>query len=497
MTVYLVGAGPGDPGLLTRRAERLLQAADVVVHDRLVDPAVLALARPGAELVDVGKPVGGGAPDQGAINDLLVRRGARETVVRLKGGDPYVFGRGGEEALALEAAGVDYEVVPGVPSIAAVPAAAGVPLTMRGVSSTIAVVTGHDPGALASWPPPSSQATLVVLMGAARRAEVAEHLLAAGWPEDTPVLAVTAGTTPEQTSLRTTLAGLGGAPVESPATIVVGRVAGLHLASIEARPLFGWSVVVTRPARQAGRLLEQLAEAGARPIAFPTIEVAPPSDPGALEAAARRAGSFEWVVFASANAVEALFAHLRDARDLGAARVAAVGPATARALAERGVRADLVATRAVAEGLVEAFPPAPEGRRPPVLVPRAAAARDALVEGLAALGYEVEAVEAYRSVPPAAAEEALRALEGAHAVVFSSPSTVRGFLALAGRELLPPVAVSIGPETTRAAKAAGVAVECEATRHDAEGIVAALASYARGRPRPVGAGPGAGAPGPR
>jgi uroporphyrinogen III methyltransferase/synthase len=487
MTVYLVGAGPGDPGLLTVRGAVLMGRATTVLYDRLVSPRVLALASPSARLIDVGKRLageGGAKATQEEINALLVEAGRNEdVVVRLKGGDPFVFGRGGEEALALQAAGVAYEVVPGVSAALAAPAAAGVPLTHRHVSSSFAVVSGHaaetdgaddDLERLAT-----TFATLVVLMGATTRRSVAERLLRAGRSPATPVLVVEAATTPEQSSIRTTLAELSEVAVSSPATIVVGDVASLRLFTYEDRSLFGRRIVVTREAGRNATLIEHLVEAGAEVVELPTHASAPPEDGGlALAAALGELERFEWVVVASARAVEALFGVLRDARALAGTKVAAVGPATAAALAERGVVADLVGTPGRGKGaaacLLERFP-APAGTRTGrVLLPRSAQGREELAEGLRRLGWEVEAVDAYRSVIPSLDPDALAALEGADAIVFASPSAVEGFFKLAGATALPATVVSIGPTTSAAARTKGVQVAAEAASPSPDDLVAAL-----------------------
>jgi len=488
MTVYLVGAGPGDPGLLTMRAAELLAGADLVVHDALVGRGVLALVSPSAELVDVGNRAGAGSElRQQDLNELLVARGrGREVVVRLKGGDPYVFGRGGEEALALEAAGIDYEVVPGVSSLAAVPAYAGVPLTMRGVASAVTVVTGHDPAEDSAIPWDAlarSGATLVVLMGGARRADLASRLLDAGRRPETPVLLVESGTMPEQRSVRTTLAELGSVDIGSPTTIVVGEVAAMTLRSYEDRPLFSWRVVVTRAEDQAEEFARSLAGAGAEVVALPTIAIADPSDGGAaLEKAAGAASTFDWIVFSSQNAVVRFFASLRDARSLGAARVAAIGSATAEALRARGVVADLVPLRFVDEALLEAFPgPSGTGR---VLLPRAAGAREILAEGLRRQGWEVEVAEAYRTVHPAADDAALARLGDADVVTFLSSSAVIGFLEIAGLDRVPPVVASIGPVTSKTLREAGLPVTVEAVEHTSAGLLEAILVHASGREPP-------------
>jgi uroporphyrinogen III methyltransferase/synthase len=477
MTVYLVGAGPGDPGLLTRRGAELLARADVVVHDRLSEVSLLDLAPPTAERIDVGKSPGSPVPQE-EINALLVERGRRgQDVVRLKGGDPFVFGRGGEEAQALAEAGVAFEVVPGVTAAVAVPAYAGIPVTHRGLSTSFTVVTGHSRHAVdndVDWDALARAAdTIVVLMGVAHRAEIAARLQAAGLPAETPVAAVRWGTRPGQRTVRTTLGGLPDVTLEPPVTIVIGQVAGLDLRWFEGRPLFGRRIVVTRARAQASTLVEKLHALGAEAVELPTIEIAGPADGGvALRAAAARLSTYDWVVFTSVNAVDRLFAHLRDARALGSARVAAVGPGTAGALAARGVVADLLPDTAVAEALVEAFP-ALSGVGL-VLLPQAAGARPVLAEGLRAKGWRVDVAEAYATVPARPSADALAAAAKADAVAFTSSSTVTSFLALAGAGALPPVVACIGPVTAATAAEHGVAVTVVATEHTVDGLVAAL-----------------------
>jgi uroporphyrinogen III methyltransferase / synthase len=480
VTVYLVGAGPGDPGLLTLRGAEVLRRADVVIYDRLSVASLLDLAPPGAERVSVGKAPGHPSLPQEEINALLVERGkAGQEVVRLKGGDPFVFARGGEEAAALLEAGVDFEVVPGITSALAVPAYAGVPITQRGVASAFTVVTGHEgTGAVPGidWDALARVgATIVVLMGAATRGVVAQRLMTGGMSPDTPVAAVTWGTRPDQRSLRTTLARLADEPVESPAVIVIGAVAEADLHWFENRPLFGRRVVVTRAREQASELVERLAGLGAETVELPVIEIDEPADGGAaLSGAAARLTGYQWVAFTSANAVERFFAALEaggaDTRAFGGVRVAAIGPGTAAALATRGLRADLVPDRYVAEAVVEAFPEGP-GR---VLLPRAAVARDALPAGLRAKGWNVDVVEAYRTRLGRPTPQALAAAREADAVTFTSSSTVTNFLEVAGREGVPPVVVCIGPVTAATAEGAGLTVSVVAEEHTIEGLVRAL-----------------------
>jgi uroporphyrinogen III methyltransferase/synthase len=483
VTVYLVGAGPGDPGLLTVRGAELLAKADVVVHDRLASPRLLDLAPRSAERIDVGKAPGRVAMSQADIDRLLVERGRDgATVVRLKGGDPFVFGRGGEEAEALIAAGVRFEVVPGVTSAIAAPAYAGIPVTHRGLSTHVTIVTGHeDPTKTTSdtdWDALArAGGTLVVLMGAGRVAEVARLLIAGGRAPQTPVAAVRWGTHPHQRTIRGTLATIAAEAVEAPSAIVVGAVAALDLGWFERRPLFGRRVVVTRAREQASGLRARLVELGAEVIELPAIEVK------ALEFDLPSLSGYGWVVLTSANGVDAFFTrglHARglDARALSGVKVAAIGPGTAAALERFGVRADLVPERFVAEALVAAFPP-PSAPGERVLVARAEQARDVLPDGLQGEGYAVDVVAVYRTVtaePDPSELERVRAGDF-DAVTFTSSSTVDNFCRLAGPTSATsgtPVVVSIGPVTTARAEAAGLRVTVEADPHDIDGLVGAV-----------------------
>jgi uroporphyrinogen III methyltransferase/synthase len=481
MTVYLVGAGPGDPGLLTRRGAAVLGAADIVVHDRLADPSLLDLAPVDARRIDVGKAPGSPVP-QDEINALLVEEGrSGRTVVRLKGGDPFVFGRGGEEALALKTAGIPFEVVPGITSAVAVPAYAGVPVTHRGLATSFTVVTGHSRHAVdqeTNWEAlAAAGGTIVVLMGVAHRAAIAAHLMAGGLAPETPVAAVHWGTRPEQRSVRTRLDRLGATPLEPPVTLVIGAVAGLALDWYEDRPLFGRQVVVTRARSQVSALSGRLRDLGARPIEVPTIRIDGPSDGGAgLTRAAAELGQcrYEWVVFSSPNAVAALLERLPDARMFGVARLAAMGPGTAEALSSSRLVADLIPERAIAEGLLEAFPD-PPGPGSRVLLPQAAEGRDVLRKGLAEAGWQVDVVEAYRTVPVRLTESDRIAVTAADAVCFASASSVKALLAAAGSpEVVPSVVVCIGPSTAAAAAAGGLPVTAVADEHTIPGLVDAL-----------------------
>jgi uroporphyrinogen III methyltransferase/synthase len=497
VTVYLVGAGPGDPGLITVKGAEVLGRADLVVHDRLAERSLLDLAPAGAQRIDVGKRPGDPV-HQEEINHLLVEHGgAGRCVVRLKGGDPFVFGRGGEEAEALAAAGVDFEVVPGVTAAVAVPAYAGVPVTHRGLSTSFTVVTGHSRQALDTdidWDALARLGgTIVVLMGVAHRDEIARRLIAGGRAPTTPVAAVSWGTRPGQRSVRTTLAGLTTTELEPPVTMVIGPVAQLDLAWFERRPLLGWTVVVTRARSQASSLVDRLWSAGAGTVELPVISVSPAADGGAaLGAAAERLDRYQWVVFTSANAVDALMGRVRDARAFGPARVAAIGPGTAEALARWRLVADLVPERFVAEGLLDVFPvrssadAAPAGPGPAgpagggrVLLPRAAEARDVLPKGLQAKGWQVEVVEAYRTERLRPSKDDLAAIRSARVVTFTSSSTVTGFLDVVERSDVPPVVACIGPVTADTARSLGLHVDVVADTHTIEGLVDALVQARR------------------
>jgi len=481
MTVYLVGAGPGDPGLLTVRGAEVLRCADVVVYDRLSVSSLLDLAPARAERISVGKAPGHPSMKQEDINSLLVERGlAGKEVVRLKGGDPFVFARGGEEAAALRAAGVAFEVVPGITSAVAVPAYAGVPVTYRGLSTSFTVVTGHeDPWAATEtdWDAVARVGgTIVILMGVATRAAIAERLMAGGLPADSPVAAVRWGTRPEQRTVRTTLGQLGSVELEAPVTMVVGAVAELDLRWFEDRPLFGKRVVVTRAREQASELAARLGALGAETVEVPAIEVGPPDDGGvALRAAAASVRTFDFVAFTSANAVQRFCAELTDARAFGDVRVAAIGPGTAAALGQFGVVADVIPGEYIAEAVAEAFPDGP-GR---VLLPRAAVARDALPDELRRKGWDVEVVEAYRTRPAVPDAAALGEVHNADAITFTSSSTVTNYLAVAGLDGVPPLVVCIGPVTAQTARTAGIHVDAVADVHTVDGLVQALVQALR------------------
>jgi len=480
MTVWLVGAGPGDPGLLTLRGAEVLRAAEVVVHDRLANPALLDLAPPDALRISVGKAPGNVEMDQDGINAVLVEHGASgKRVVRLKGGDPFVFGRGGEEAEALMAAGVAFEVVPGITSAIAAAAYGGIPVTHRGLSTHVTIVTGHEDPAKGrtdvDWEALArAGGTLVILMGASRLGDIADRLIAGGRAPATPVAAVRNGTRADQRTVRATLATIADAGVRAPSAIVVGAVAALDLAWFENRPLFGRRIVVTRAREQASELRLQLEALGAEVLELPAIRVEP------VDFVLPALGGYSWLVFTSANGVRAFFergldAAGLDARALGGLRLAAIGPGTAAALEARGLRPDLVPDRFVAESLLEGFPaPATPGER--VLLARAEQARDVLPEGLGERGYVVDVLPVYRTVPaepdPSVVEQ-IRAGK-VDALTFTSSSTVTNFVDAIGELTGPqPLVVSIGPVTSATARERGLRVDAEADPHTIEGLVEA------------------------
>jgi uroporphyrinogen III methyltransferase/synthase len=493
--VHLVGAGPGDPGLLTVAGRRALEAAEVVVHDRLGTEGLLPLCPPDALLLDAGKAPGRQAMTQDEINAALVEHGlAGRRVVRLKGGDPFVFGRGGEEALALAAAGVPYAVVPGITSAIAAPAAAGIPVTHRAVATSFTVITGHEdptkPSEQTDWTALARvPGTLVILMGMGRLRRIADALIAGGRPPDQPAAAVQWGTTPRQRQVVSTLDGLPAAVAEagvgSPAVVVVGPVSALAegIAPPAHRPLVGRTVVVTRARAQASDLTEHLRGLGAEVVELPAIRIARLPDPPGLAEAVAGIGDHRLIVLTSVNGVDALFDALaaagRDARALSAeATVVAIGPATAERLAARGVRADLVPERFVAEGILEALADR-DLQGVPALVARARGSRPELVDGLRARGARVDEVELYEAVAEPADPGALAAALAADHLTFTASSTVRSFMALLGpadRAALAegPRVVSIGPVTSATARAEGLEVHAEAAVHTIPGLVEAL-----------------------
>jgi uroporphyrinogen III methyltransferase/synthase len=483
VTVYLVGAGPGDPGLITVRGAEVLSRADVVVHDRLSAAELLELAPAHAERIDVGKTPRGPSVPQEQINALLVQHGtAGRHVVRLKGGDPFVFARGAEEAAALAAAGVPYEVVPGITSAIGVPAYAGIPVTMRYSSTSLTVVTGHEdpnkPRGDVDWEAVARVGgTVVVLMGVANLAEISRRLVDGGLSPDTPAAAVRWGTRADQTTVRATLSTLHTRELAAPSTIVIGDVAEVDLDWFSSRALLGRRVVVTRAPGQASELSTRLRARGAQVVELPTIRIEDPVDGGAaLRRALAGAAGYDWLVLTSPNGARRVCDTLRDGRDLAGVRLAAIGPGTRRVLSEHHLEVDLVPDRYVAESLLDAFPPPPDGGGR-VLLARAEVAREVLPAGLRERGWRVDVVDAYRTVPARPDAAALEAVASADAITFTSASSVQNFVAAAGADAVPPVVATIGPVTAAAARELGVPVQVEAAEHTLDGLVAALEAH--------------------
>jgi len=498
--VYLVGAGPGDPGLITVKGKECIAEADVLVYDRLVAPHLLSYARPEAERIYAGKLPDRHTLRQEEINALLLQKAQEGKVVtRLKGGDPYLFGRGGEEAEHLAAHGIPFVVVPGVTSAVAVPAYAGIPVTHRNFTSSFAVITGHeDPEKNQSsicWEKIATGiGTLVFLMGVGNLPLIVRKLLEHGRSPETPVALIRWGTRPEQHTvvgrLDNIVQRVEAAGLRSPAVIVVGEVVSLRnkLQWFESKPFFGKRVVVTRSREQASALSKKIAALGGEPFEFPAIAVEPPADYGPLDRAIANLHNYRWIVFTSVNGVEHFFRRLRqlrrDIRDLQGLRLCAIGPRTKEALEKMGLLVEYVPTEyraeAVAEKLKSELRPG-DG----VLLPRADIAREVLPETLAAMGARVEDITAYRTVRGNGDAALLRKMlqNGAvHAVTFTSSSTVRNFVELLGADGLPKllegtVLASIGPVTTQTARELGLEIAVEAKEYTIDGLIEALQSY--------------------
>ncbi len=504
-TVYLIGAGPGDPGLITVKALERIRTADAVIYDYLANESLIREAKPTAELIYVGKTGSAHTLEQSEINNLLIQKAMEgKNVARVKGGDPYVFGRGGEEAEVLDEARISFEVIPGVTSAVAAPAYAGIPVTHRDHASMVTFITGHeDPtkeDSAIDWAVLArNTGTLVFLMGVKNLRTISRSLIENGKTAETPAALVRWGTTSRQSSLISTL---GEIPFEAerlgmraPAVLVVGSVVSLHdkLAWFERKPLFGKRILVTRSREQSRRMADRIGEMGGEAVLFPTIRIVPPDSFERLDQAIKEINSFDWVIFTSINGVEHFFSRFyerrEDIRDMAGPRIAAIGPVTARAIQERGLKVDRTAKQFTAEGLLVLFSPEEvSGKR--FLIPRAEKAREVLPQQLNEWGGRVEVVPAYRTGFPEDAEiHAVRKMletESLNAVTFTSSSTVTHFIEMLDVSNLPEllrgvVIASIGPVTSETVRENGLSVDVEAEEYTVDGLVEALSDYIRSR----------------
>jgi uroporphyrinogen III methyltransferase/synthase len=505
--VYIVGAGPGDPLLISVRGQRYLEAADVVVYDHRVHAKLLRGARSDAERIDVG-PAAPKPLEQDAICFLLAEK-AREgkTVVRLKWGDPFVFDSGGKEALFLHEQGIPFEVVPGIPAAVGGAAYAGVPLTYPEAGDVLTLVRGHEGESEAAphvdWAALASVGGTIVCYAGSRQVAAITHALVSHGraPDETAVLVYDA-TTPSQKTVEGTLGTIGPRALENrPALLIVGAVAGLrqHLRWFDDRPLFGRKIVVTRSREQAGELVDMLEERGAEAIAAPTIQIAPPDDTEALDRACAAAGSFDWIVFTSANGVDQFMTRLLtrgDVRDLKGVRICTTGPSTAARVQSYGIRVDLTPAEYRAEAVIEALKETGDLARKRFLLPRADLAREMLADELRAAGADVVDVVAYRTVLARierdAEQDVYRMLldRQVDAITFTSASTVKNFVQIVGREqaadlLRTTVVASIGPVTAEAAQQLGIATTVMPEQYTIPDLVDALVAHFSRQPERV------------
>ena len=499
--VYLVGAGPGDPGLLTLRGKECLEQADVVLYDYLANPTLLAHAQDRAERIYVGRRGKGKYPEQEAINRLLIERAsAGNVVVRLKGGDPFVFGRGGEEAEALASAGIEFEVVPGVTAAVAAPAYAGIPVTHRTLASTLTIVTGHEdpekPSTALDWSRlAANQGTVVFLMGMKNLSTIAATLIAEGRAKSTPVAIVRWGTRVSQQTVVGTLADIAdkanAAQMEPPTVIVVGEVVRLRpkLNWFERRPLFGKRVLMTRTKEQAGELAVRLASYGAEPVEAPTITIAPPLDWAPVDHAISEIRTYDWIIFTSVNGVSRFMTRLLarglDSRSLAGRRLCCIGPRTAQELEKFGVRADVVPAEYQAEGVLAALNRR-DVEKTRILIPRAEVARELLPDELRAAGAHVDVIPVYRTLMPDQNSVGWRRElmdHRIHVATFTSSSTVRNFVMMLGgveavKPLLRSVMIAcIGPITAKTAGEYGLTVSVMPSENTIPALVDAIAHH--------------------
>jgi uroporphyrinogen III methyltransferase/synthase len=489
--VYLVGAGPGDPELITVKGRKILERADSVLYDHLAPDRLLDVAPPQAERVYVGKKRSAHEFSQDEISRMLIERARRGwTVVRLKGGDPFIFARGGEEIEALAAAGIPFEIVPGVTTPLGIAAYTGVPLTHREHTSTVTFVTGHNVEAI-DWSKIGASETIVLFMGLVNFAAIARELIAQGRSPATPAMAVRWATRPDQQTIAGTLGDLAekiaSANLRPPATIIIGEVVALRerFNWFEHLPLFGQRIVITRDRRQAMELAEPLEALGAESVIVPTIQIREPADAGPLDQAITRLATYDWLIFTSVNGVryfvEALDRSGVDLRSLKA-KICAIGSATGAAVEALHLKVDKMPEEYVAESLLKAF----EGEKlewQRILLPRAAVARDVIPVELRRRGATVDVVEAYRTVIPADAADRVREVLARRPqwITFTSSSTVTNFLTVVdepGREMLGGIKIaSIGPITSATLREHGINVDVEAAPHTIGGLVAAIQKF--------------------
>lgn len=500
-TVYLIGAGPGDPGLITVKAMSKIRSVDVIVYDYLAGNLIIQESRPDAEIIYVGKQGKSHTLEQAEINKLLILK-ARQgmDVARIKGGDPYVFGRGGEEAEDLVNAGIPFEVIPGVSSAIAAPAYAGIPVTHRDHASMVTFVTGHEnplkPDSAIDWAVlAASPGTLVFLMGVKNLGNISDSLINHGKPPHTPAALIRWGTTPQQVSIFSTIKDI---PFEAekkgitaPAVLVVGSVVSLgpKLEWFEQKPLFGKKILVTRSLEQSRTMADKITECGADPILFPTIRIDDLEDFGHLDHCIRSISNYDWILFTSVNGVQRFFKRFfsicEDIRELSGPQIGAIGPVTAAEVRKFGLKVALTAEKFVAENLLNLLSEKDlSGKR--FLIPRAEKAREILPQGIKDLGAEVDAVPVYRTTIPSSNElEQIRAkLENSEidVVTFTSSSTVTHFVEMLGPDRVPSltervVVASIGPITSETARNHGLKVDVEANEFTVDGIVNALATF--------------------
>jgi uroporphyrinogen III methyltransferase/synthase len=500
--VYLVGAGPGDPGLLTVKGKECIEKADVVIYDYLANKVFLNYAKEDAELIYVGKKAGAHTMSQGDINRLICEKANKGfCVTRLKGGDPFIFGRGGEEAQELLKEGVSFEIVPGITSAIAVPAYAGIPLTHRDHTATVAFITGHeDPLKEKSnidWERLATGiGTIVFLMGIGNIENISGELIKNGRSSETPAAVIHKGTHPEQITVTGTLADIAGiakkSKIKPPGIFIVGDVVGLRkeLNWFEVKPLFGKKIIVTRAREQASDFLAKLLELGAYGIEFPTIEIVPPETWEPLDTAIKELNNYNWLLFTSVNGVKHFFNRLyeqgKDVRHLMNIKVGAIGPKTAEALHNKGIIPDLVPEEYRAEAVVEAFKEFNTGDLK-ILLPRASKAREILPDELRRMGAEIDVIDAYRTVSPDGNLNEIRSMltEGlVDMVTFTSSSTVTNFFNMFGTEseqlkswLKKVDLASIGPVTSKTAGKLGLNINVEAKNYTIAGLTEAILEH--------------------